>query len=48
MTDRRRTDALLLQEMRWKGSKARTSGDGFNLFYHGIYRKENRLGAILN
>ncbi|KAI5619879.1 hypothetical protein C0J50_20645 [Silurus asotus] len=36
------------QETKWKGSKARNIGSGFKLFYHGVDRKRNGVGVILN
>lgn len=39
MMQRRKVDILCVQETRWKGSKARSLGEGFKLFYHGVDRK---------
>ncbi|KAK2880212.1 hypothetical protein Q8A73_022910 [Channa argus] len=47
MMQRRKVDILCVQETRWKGSKARSLGAGFKLFYHGSDRKRNGVGAIL-
>lgn len=47
MMERRKVDILCVQETRWKGSKARTIGSGFKLFYHGVDRKRNGVGVIL-
>ncbi|XP_065672208.1 uncharacterized protein LOC136090032 [Hydra vulgaris] len=46
-TERRKLDILCVQETRWKGSKARSIGGGFKLFYHGVDRKRNGVGVIL-
>ncbi|XP_065672211.1 uncharacterized protein LOC136090035 [Hydra vulgaris] len=43
----RRKDILCVQETRWKGSKARSIGGGFKLFYHGVDRKRKGLGVTL-
>ncbi|KAF7640738.1 hypothetical protein LDENG_00018990, partial [Lucifuga dentata] len=40
-------DILCVQETRWKGSKARSLGAGFKLFYHGVDGKRNGVGVIL-
>ncbi|KAK3535012.1 hypothetical protein QTP70_001970 [Hemibagrus guttatus] len=37
----------LLEETRWKGSKARSIGAGFKLFYYGVDSKRNGLGVVL-
>ncbi|KAK2890506.1 hypothetical protein Q8A73_018806 [Channa argus] len=47
MMQRRKVDILCVQETRWKGSKARSLGAGFKLFYHGSDRKRNGVGVIL-
>ncbi|XP_051809100.1 craniofacial development protein 2-like isoform X4 [Acanthochromis polyacanthus] len=47
MMQRRKVDILCVQETRWKGSKARSLGAGFKLFYHGVDRKRKGLGVIL-
>ncbi|KAK2920592.1 hypothetical protein Q8A73_000077 [Channa argus] len=44
---RRKVDILCVQETRWKGSKARSLGAGFKLFYHGSDRRRNGVGVIL-
>ncbi|KAK3520862.1 hypothetical protein QTP70_034721, partial [Hemibagrus guttatus] len=36
MMERRKVDILCVQETRWKGSKARSIGAGFKLFYYGV------------
>ncbi|KAF3688243.1 Craniofacial development protein 2 p97 bucentaur protein [Channa argus] len=47
MMQRRKVDILCVQESRWKGSKARSLGAGFKLFYHGSDRKRNGVVVIL-
>ncbi|KAF7659003.1 hypothetical protein LDENG_00005070 [Lucifuga dentata] len=47
MMQRRKVDILFVQETRWKGSKARSLGAGFKLFYHGVDGKRNGVGVIL-
>uniref|UniRef100_A0AAQ6IMB3 Endonuclease/exonuclease/phosphatase domain-containing protein n=1 Tax=Anabas testudineus TaxID=64144 RepID=A0AAQ6IMB3_ANATE len=47
MMERRKVDVLCVQETKWKGSKARSIGGGYKLFYHGVDRKRNRVGVIL-
>ncbi|KAK3520366.1 hypothetical protein QTP70_024045 [Hemibagrus guttatus] len=45
--ERRKVDILCVQETRWKGSKARSIGAGFKLFYYGVDSKRNGVGVIL-
>ncbi|KAK3556124.1 hypothetical protein QTP70_005608 [Hemibagrus guttatus] len=45
--ERRQVDILCVQETRWKGSKARSIGAGFKLFYYGVDSKRNRVGVVL-
>ncbi|KAK3530999.1 hypothetical protein QTP70_007855 [Hemibagrus guttatus] len=45
--ERRKVDILCVQETRWKGSKARSIGAGFKLFYNGVDSKRNRVGVVL-
>ncbi|KAK3524437.1 hypothetical protein QTP70_028665, partial [Hemibagrus guttatus] len=45
--ERRKVDILCVQETRWKGSKARSMGAGFKLFYYGVDSKRNGVGVIL-
>ncbi|KAK3568941.1 hypothetical protein QTP86_020629 [Hemibagrus guttatus] len=45
--ERRKVDILCVQETRWKGSKARTIGAGFKLFYYGVDSKRNGVGVVL-
>ncbi|KAK3549540.1 hypothetical protein QTP86_003633 [Hemibagrus guttatus] len=47
MMERRRVDILCVQETRWKGSKARSIGAGFKLFYYGVDSKRNGVGVVL-
>ncbi|KAK3569392.1 hypothetical protein QTP86_027817 [Hemibagrus guttatus] len=42
-----RKDILCVQETRWKGSKARSIGAGFKLFYYGVDSKRNGVGVVL-
>ncbi|KAK3506210.1 hypothetical protein QTP70_002182 [Hemibagrus guttatus] len=45
--ERRKVDILCVQETRWKGSKARSIGAGFKLFYNGVDSKRNGVGVVL-
>ncbi|KAK3546381.1 hypothetical protein QTP70_026164, partial [Hemibagrus guttatus] len=45
--ERRKVDKLCVQETRWKGSKARSIGAGFKLFYYGVDSKRNGVGVVL-
>ncbi|KAK3569104.1 hypothetical protein QTP86_022133, partial [Hemibagrus guttatus] len=45
--ERRNVDILCVQETRWKGSKARSIGAGFKLFYYGVDSKRNGVGVVL-
>ncbi|KAK3547778.1 hypothetical protein QTP86_029926 [Hemibagrus guttatus] len=47
MMERRKVDILCVQETRWKGSKARSIGAGFKLFYYGVDSKRNWVGVVL-
>ncbi|KAK3508661.1 hypothetical protein QTP70_003111, partial [Hemibagrus guttatus] len=47
MMERRKVDILCVQETRWKGSKARSIGAGFKLFYYGVDSKRNGVGLVL-
>ncbi|KAK3541246.1 hypothetical protein QTP86_016915 [Hemibagrus guttatus] len=47
MMERRKVDILCAQETRWKGSKARSVGAGFKLFYYGVDSKRNGVGVVL-
>ncbi|MCJ8749466.1 hypothetical protein PDJAM_G00176570 [Pangasius djambal] len=47
MMERRKVDILCVQETRWKGSKARSIGAGFKLFYCGVDSKRNGVGVVL-
>ncbi|KAK3508727.1 hypothetical protein QTP70_004272 [Hemibagrus guttatus] len=44
---RRKVDILCVQETRWKGSKTRSIGAGFKLFYYGVDSKRNGVGVVL-
>ena len=44
---RRSIDILCLQETRWKGSKARSIGSGYKLYYHGVTSGRNGVGIVL-
>ena len=43
----RRIDIAGVQETKWKGSKAKMSGDGYKLNYHGENNTRNVVGIIL-
>ncbi|KAK3556984.1 hypothetical protein QTP70_022328, partial [Hemibagrus guttatus] len=45
--ERRKVDILCVEETRWKGSKARSIGAGFKLFYYGVDSKRNGVGVVL-
>ncbi|KAK3575213.1 hypothetical protein QTP86_021994 [Hemibagrus guttatus] len=47
MMERRKVDILCVQETRWKGSKARSIGAGFKLFYYSVDSKRNGVGVVL-
>ncbi|KAK3520195.1 hypothetical protein QTP70_017929, partial [Hemibagrus guttatus] len=47
MMERRKVAILCVQETRWKGSKARSIGAGFKLFYYGVDSKRNGVGVVL-
>ncbi|KAK3537219.1 hypothetical protein QTP70_003376 [Hemibagrus guttatus] len=47
MMERRKVDILCVQETRWRGSKARSIGAGFKLFYYGVDSKRNGVGVVL-
>ncbi|KAK3518389.1 hypothetical protein QTP86_018463 [Hemibagrus guttatus] len=47
MMERRKVDILCVQETRWQGSKARSIGAGFKLFYYGVDSKRNGVGVVL-
>ena len=36
-----------MQETRWNGSRARNTGGGYKLYYHGVDKRRNRVGVIL-
>ena len=43
---RGKVDVLCVQETRWKGGKARSTGAGFKLYCHSELRKNRGLGGI--
>ncbi|KAK3539660.1 hypothetical protein QTP70_011109 [Hemibagrus guttatus] len=45
--ERRKVDILCVQETRWKGSKTRSIGARFKLFYYGVDSKRNGVGVVL-
>ncbi|KAK3535940.1 hypothetical protein QTP70_021240 [Hemibagrus guttatus] len=45
--ERRKVDILCVQETRWKGSKPRSIGEGFKMFYYGVDSKRNGVGVVL-
>ncbi|KAK3557740.1 hypothetical protein QTP86_000310 [Hemibagrus guttatus] len=47
MMERRKVDILCVQETRFQGSKARSIGAGFKLFYYGVDSKRNGVGVAL-
>ncbi|KAK3517204.1 hypothetical protein QTP70_001065, partial [Hemibagrus guttatus] len=47
MMERRKVNILCVQETRWKGSKARSIGARFKLFYYGVDSKRNGVGVVL-
>ncbi|KAK3531580.1 hypothetical protein QTP70_024965 [Hemibagrus guttatus] len=47
MMERRKVDILCVQETSWKGSKARSIGAEFKLFYYGVDSKRNGVGVVL-
>ena len=44
---KRKVDNLLVQETKWKGSKATNMGDGCKLLHHGAEGMRNGVGVIL-
>ena len=47
MMERRNVDILCLQEIKWKGSKARNNGGGCKLFYNAADGRKNGIGIVL-
>ena len=47
MMERRKIDVMCVQEVRWKGSKAREIGANCELYYIGSENKKNGVGIIL-
>ncbi|KAK3548381.1 hypothetical protein QTP70_012138 [Hemibagrus guttatus] len=44
--ERRKVDILCVQGTRWKGSKARSIGAGFKLFYYGVDSKRVKITGL--
>jgi len=44
---RRRINALRIQEMKWTGQSAKELGDGYKVFYSGSKDKRNGVGVVL-
>lgn len=47
MMQRRKVDILCVQDIRWKSSKARSSGAGFKVFHHGLDMMRNGVEDVL-
>lgn len=47
MMERRKVDILCIQETTWKESKARCTGGGLKLFYHGVDGRRNWVEIML-
>ena len=45
--ERRRVDALCVQETRWKGAKARCISEGYKMWYCGSGNKRNGVEIVL-
>lgn len=45
---RRNINICCIQELRWKGSKSRDLGLGYQLVYHGSNNTQNGVGIVLN
>ncbi|XP_045506837.1 uncharacterized protein LOC123703012 [Colias croceus] len=45
---RRDINACCIQETKWKGSKSRDIGLGYQLIYHGIKNSQNGVGIVLD
>ena len=45
---RRKINAMCIQEVKWTGSSARELGDGYKLYYSGGRNKRNGVGIILD
>ena len=46
--ERRNINILCVQEIKWKGAKAREIGNGCKLFYNGSDKRRNGVGIILD
>ncbi|XP_046976378.1 uncharacterized protein LOC124542478 [Vanessa cardui] len=44
----RQINACCVQETKWKGSKSRDIGNGYQLVYHGVDTKRNGVGIVLD
>ena len=47
MMEQRNVDILCLQERKWKGSKARITGERCKIFYNGADGRKNGIGIVL-
>ena len=47
MMEQKNVDILCLQETKWKGSKARSIGGGYKLFYNGADGRKNGIGIVV-
>lgn len=47
LMERRKVDILCVQEMHWKGEKARCIGGGYKLWCFGSSTKRNGVGVVL-
>ncbi|XP_066969277.1 uncharacterized protein [Macrobrachium rosenbergii] len=46
---KKKVDVLCVQEMRWKGNKAKGLGDGYKLYYSGANKQgRNEVGIVLS
>ena len=45
---RRRIDVMSVQEVRWKGERAREVGEGYKIFYVGEQSGRNGVGVIVS
>lgn len=45
---RRKINICCIQELRWKGSKSRNIGNGYQLLYHGSSNARNGVGIIVD
>lgn len=47
MMQRKKADIRCALDTKWKGSKVRSFGSGFELFYQSVYRKRNGERVLL-